>query len=157
LLSEGGYDAVMLNEKFAQYEEKPGGGGYWLGSSWCPDVSRCVGDSSAFSAQPDSYGFANYVDGWVALARDLEAAGVPYMVRLIPNPWLRSADDPSTDFQEFSRIKSVLKGALLVMLDAANTGSGLSIEDWTRQLRASGVRVLPIDSRCGYAKEAGSD
>lgn len=151
-LREGGYDAVMLNQKFAQYFQKKG---YWLGSSWCPNVSSCTGHpDTIFSAQPDGYGFANYVAGWVALAQDLQSANVPYVVRLTPHPWLTTSDDPSTPgTDEASQIRTVLQGAHLVLIDAGNTGPSLSITEWTEQLRRSGVRVLPVDKRCGFAKE----
>jgi hypothetical protein len=66
---------------------------------------------------------------------------------------LTSSDDPSTpEVDEAAQIRSVLSSARLVVVDAANTGWGLSITNWTEQLRLSGVQVLPIDSRCGYAK-----
>ncbi len=155
-LGEGGYDAVMLNEKFAQYFG--GGVDYWLGSSTCLDVSRCTGKpDTIFSAKPDDYGFAEYVAGWVAFARDLKAADVPYMVRTVPHPWLTNADDPSTpEVNEALEIESVLEGARLVLLGAGNTGPTLSISDWERDLSESGVRILPVDGRCGYAKKVSS-
>jgi len=152
-LQEGGYDAVTLNQKFSQYYKDKG---YWLGSSWCPDISNCTGKpDTIFSARPDGYGFAEYVAGWVALAHDLQSAEVPYVVRLIPHPWLTVADDPSTpEIDEASQIRSVLKGARLVMLDSGNTGPDFSITEWAEQLRLSGVSVLLVDKRCGYAKKA---
>lgn len=152
-LKEGGYDAVTLNHKFSQYYQERG---YWLGSSWCPNLSNCAGKlDTIFSAQPDGYGFAEYVTGWVTLARDLRSAEVPYVVRLAPHPWLTVADDPATrEVDEASQIRSVLKGARLVMLDASNTGPDLSIWDWADQLRRSGVTVLIVDKRCGFVKKA---
>jgi len=150
-IQKGGYDAVMLNHKFPQYDEETE---YWLGSSCCSNVSNCLRKpDTILSARPDGYGFAEYVEGWVALAQDLRSAGVPYVVRLIPHPWLTRADDPATpEINEASQIRSVLKGARLVMLDAGNTGPTLSITEWAEQLRLAGVRVLLVDKRCGYAK-----
>lgn len=150
-LEEGRYDAVMLNHKFDQYYK---GKGFWLGSSSCPDVTSCTGKpGNIFSAEPDGYGFSDYVEGWVALAKDLKSADVPFVIRLNPNPWLTRSDDPSTpEIDEAAQIRSVLSSALFVIVDAANTGWGLSMSHWTKQLSLSGVRVVPVDSRCGYAK-----
>lgn len=140
-LTLGGFDAVMLNHKFDQYATN----NYVLGSPWCQNLTRCKVDSSMWSALPDEYSLTEYVDGWVSLAADLKAAGVPYVVRLSPNPWL-------THSPEAVRIHSVLDGALLVMVNAGNVGWQKTIQGWMRKLRREGVNVLPIDSRCGLMK-----
>ena len=150
-LEAGGYDAIMLNHKFGQYWTRQG---YWLGSAACPDISRCTnGIGNIFSAPPDGYGYAEYVEGWVAFARDLDAAGIPYVVRLAPNPWLTKADSRSTpDIDERQSIRSVLLRADTVLLSASNVGYLGSIDRWHEQLRREGANIVPINETCGYSK-----
>ncbi len=150
-IAAGEYDPVMLNNKFDQYYARSG---FWLGSAACPDVARCTnGNGNIFSARSD--GYAEYVEGRVSLARDLDAANVPYVVALASNPWLSKADSRATpDIDERAAIRSVLARADTVLLSASNVDRFGSIDRWAASLRQEGANVVPVDETFGYAKSS---
>jgi len=152
-IDAGGYDAVLLNHKFDQYYLREG---FWLGSATCPDVARCTnGNGNIFSARPVGYGYAEYVEGWAALSRDLDTAGIPYMVIVPPNPWLIKADSKTTPtIDERELIRSVLRRADTLLLSASNIGPRGSSDRWAELLRREGANVVPVNEMCGYSKSA---
>lgn len=149
-LAAGGYDAIVLNQKFHQYREQKGG--YWLGSERLPDPSAIrAGGDTPLTAPPLGYGYPDYVAGWSALAAELRAAGVPYAVTDLPaDPFLDRADDPATpDRDEAQAIREVLRGAAVVLLDQGRWSREARIEALAAELRGAGVDVIRVDSRCG--------
>jgi len=111
----GHYDAVMLNNKFAQFRRD---GGYWIGSENARDVAHVQAESRAtlWTSPPLDYGYSDYVRGWAALGRDLQAAGVPYAVWVGIGAWRRSYDDRRTPLDEGQLIRETARGARLVLL-----------------------------------------
>jgi len=106
----GGYDAVLLNEKFHMYREP-----YWIGSERAPDVAalREAGDDTLWSAPPNGYGHAEYLEGWLALARDLRAAGVPYALLGVPaGPWVLRGTETGATARDDQRIEEVAAGCV---------------------------------------------
>jgi hypothetical protein len=144
----GGYDAVLLNEKFHMYREP-----YWIGSEAAPDVAalRARGDDTLWSAPPRDYTAKEYLEGWSALARDLRAAGVPYALLGFPaGPWnhLRGegGDEAAADDQV---VKQVASGARLVMLPRKAYRGPARASEWAADFRARGVEVHWFDTACG--------
>ncbi len=143
----GQYDAVDLNHKFDQYSIP----GFWLESDRYPTVTDYVeSKDSVWSAAPQGYGYPEYVAGWNALAADLRRAGVPFAVRLQPNPWLRTADDPASSQDERALILAGVQSASMVILDVGNA-YGRTPDEWEALVGAKGARVFRVDGRCGFA------
>jgi hypothetical protein len=151
-LEIGGYDAIALNAKFHQYREP-----WWIASPRAPDVAtvRERWEDGLWTAPPRGYGYAEYVEGWVALAADLRAAGVPYAITSLPAwPWPKvGADDPATrDRDEGRMIRDVVRGARIALLETRRDAAGL--EAWAAELTRAGVEVVRVDTRCGYGRPA---
>jgi hypothetical protein len=148
VLALGGYDAVMLNQKFHQYRS---GGGHWIASAAAPDVTRLNRlEDTLWTAPPDAYGYARYVAGWHALAAELRAAAVPYAVSLSLATWRgRSYDDPGSPADESALIREAAKGARLVLLDWPERKRGRDFAAARTELEAAGVRVVAMDGACG--------
>lgn len=146
----GGYDAVLLNQKFHQYQEGP----HWIGGPHAPNAEalRRIGDDTLWSAKPRGYGYPEYVEGYAALAADLRAAGVPYQFEMRSWPWLpREADDPATpDRDEAHMIREVALGARIALLDAGRGVDRAGFSKFADELRRAGVHVVVIRPECGF-------
>jgi hypothetical protein len=144
----GGYDAVLLNHNFFMYQQP-----FWIGTDAIPDVAalRADGDTR-WSAPPRGYGYPEYVEGWVALARDLRAANVPFAVQLNQWPWLvQNADDPSTtDRDEGRMIRGAASGARIFLLERRARSDVAGLDAFASELRTAGVEVVWTDSLCGF-------
>lgn len=140
-VAAGGYDAILLNDKFAQLRRAEG---HWIGGLKAPDVEALsrTGDT-LWSAPPEGYGLAGYIEGWAALGQDLRAAGVPYAVWLGIGAWRgRGLDDPATEADEGERIRATAGGARLVLLGGeAAPGEVSRLE---RELAAGGTRLVAM-------------
>jgi len=150
-MEAGGYDAVMLNQKFSQLR-KP----YWLGGKGREDVRRMqrTGGGS-WSARPRDYEYADYVAGWSDLGADLREAGVPYAVLVNSAVWTPRGrekwDDPSTpDVDEARRIRETAEGAALVMLSVGRKLPRRQAEQIAEDLRAAGAHVVAVGGACGH-------
>jgi hypothetical protein len=149
-LEVGGYDAIAYGHKFHQYREE-----HWIGGREVPDVAalRRKGDDTFWTAKPVGYGYPEYVQGWVALARDLRAAGVPYaMTTLSTWPWIGpNLDDPSTPaVNEMELIHEVVRGARIVLLERTAVRDQPALEAFAASVAAAGAEVVRIDTRCGF-------
>jgi hypothetical protein len=147
-LAAGGYDAILLNDKFAQYRGRPG---HWLGAA-ARDVEELNRvPRTLWSAQPDGYGYAEYAAGWAALGRDLRAAGLPYAVWMSASAWWgRGLDDPVTpDADEGALIRETVRGADLFLVSQWGTPEERSgLDGIERELRArGGAMVLMSQAR----------
>ena len=151
-MAVGGYTAIALVNKFHQYGAEKG---HWIGSGRVSDVASLdrVPDT-LFSAAPSDYGYAAYVAGWAALARDLRAAGVPYAVEIQSPEFFARADDPSTAADEGALIREAARGASLVLLDRWRITTDASLRAATADLEAHGARVVPVKAECGYGRSA---
>lgn len=149
-LALGGYDAILLNQKFHQYQ----GEAQWIGGPQARDVAalRKNGDDTLWSAPPRGYGYPEYVQGYAALAADLRAAGVPYQFEMRAWPWLvREADDPTTpDRDEAQMIRGAALGARIALLDAGRGVDHAGFLNFADELRRAGVRVVIIRPECGF-------
>ena len=114
-LEIGGYDAILLNDKFAQYNRQPG---HWLGGSARSVEELNREPRTLWSAEPDGYGFTEYLAGWAALGRDLRAADVPYAVSMTAVAWSgRGLDRPTTpEVDEGALISETVRGASLLLV-----------------------------------------
>ena len=148
----GGYDAILLNHKFHQYQGEP----HWIGGPKAPDVAalRKNGDDTLWTAPPRGYGYPEYVEGYAALAADLRAAGVPYQFEMRTWPWLvREADDPSTpDRDEERMIRDVARGARIALLDPGRRVDYVRFLEFADELRRAGVHVVIARSECGFGR-----
>jgi hypothetical protein len=144
-LEVGGYDAVMLNDKFAQYRDR---GGHWLGGA-ARDVEELNRvPRTLWSAEPDGYGYPEYSAGWAALGRDLRAAGVPYAVRMSASAWRgRGLDDRTTPaVDEGALIGETLRGASLVIINTWRAPQEQDeLDQIERELRARGGAMVLFD------------
>lgn len=149
-IATGGYDAVLLNQKFHQYRDGP----HWIGGPEARDAEalRKIGDDTLWSAPPRGYGYPEYIAGYAALAADLRAAGVPYAFEMPQWPWLETrADDPSTpDRDEAKLIREAARGARIAMLDPGRGKSPASFEKFAAELRDAGVQVVIVQFNCGF-------
>lgn len=146
-LAAGQYDVVNLNHKFGQYYTP----GFWMGGARRTTATDYVAaKDSAWSAEPDGYGYVEYIAGWQALADDLVAAGIPYYARMEPNPWLTSADDAGSPADETALILDGFQQADIALLDLSNI-SGDTPDGWEALVDNQGARVLRLDVRCGFA------
>lgn len=152
VLAAGGYDAVDLNHKLHQFRPRRfRAPQHWIASGEVKDVTslNATGDTY-WTAPPRAYGYAEYVAGWSAMARDLREAGIPYTVLLNAGPWMGTDyDDPASPADEAAAIREVALGARAVLLDGGRGPLGLGGTRAERELRARGVRVVPMDSSCG--------
>lgn len=147
-IAVGGYDAVLLNQKFHQYQDGP----HWIGGPKAPDAEalRRIGDDTLWTAPPRGYGYPEYVEGYAALAADLRAAGVPYAFEMRTWPWLeRDADDPSTPRDEAKLIREAARGARIALLDPGRGLSQRGFEAFADELRRAGVEVVITRFDCG--------
>lgn len=152
----GGYDAIALGHKFHQYRQE-----HWIGGAEVPDAAalRRQGDDTFWTAPPTDYDYPAYVQGWVALARDLRSAGVPYaMTTLATWPWIGPRlDDPRTpDVNEMELIHEVVRGARLVLLERTAASDPRGLEAFAASVAAAGAEVVRIDSRCGFGRSESS-
>jgi len=156
-ISLGGATHVVLNHKLFQWHPGMKGRGHWLGGADAPDVAKLRATGDAFSAPPDGYGYAQYVAGWHALAREMDAAAVPFAVHLGRSMFTqpRLYDDPATpDVDEAARVREVgEKWADLVLLEIEGNRAGG--EAVAQGLRAKGREVLVVDQGCGARKPGG--
>ncbi len=141
----------MLNQKFSQHRHKDG---HWIASRRIPDVETLDRErDTLWSAPPDNYGFAEYVQGWAALARDLSRAAVPYAVHLSPWALLPPHHDLAStpDQDEGALINQAVYGAKLALLASARGALPQRLESAAEALRSAGVRVViagPAGSDC---------
>ena len=159
-IAAGAYDMVMLNQKFCQWNfgnENWLGGDLWTGCGESGAVVTTVSllqaaGADLWTAEPDGFGYTDWIQGWHAMAQDLSAAGVPFAVYLDTPKLLRTDlyDDPSTgDVNEAALIRDVVENyADLVVLDRDGGGRRHSLAEENR-LRALGVNVLVVDGACG--------
>ena len=141
-LEIGGYDAIMLNEKFAQYYQPTG---HWLGgyARNVEELNRVP--RTLWSADPEGYGYPEYAAGWAALGRDLRAAGVPYAVRMAVSAWWgRGFDDRATpDVDEGALVRETVRGAsLLLAIKWARPEEQRALDEIERELRARGGAMV---------------
>jgi hypothetical protein len=146
-MEAGGYDAIMLNAKFSQYRRP---GGHWIGGESARDVEQLNETrTTLWSAQPDGYGYAEYLAGWAALGRDLRRAGVPYAVWL-PEPTWRAIFARPGSPTPVDPLLETARGASLVLLHGATSPETTArIEE---DVRAHGGRLVLQPARpelCG--------
>lgn len=150
-LSAGGYDAIMLNQKFGQYRLP---GGHWLGGAARDVQGLNQTETTLWTAPPEGYGYPEYVAGWAALGRDLRAAGVPYAVWLSSAVWYsRWYDDPTTpDVDEAALIRETARGARLALVGGPLGAA--QIRSLEQELRGGGARLVLADAaRAGCPEE----
>lgn len=156
---------VLLGDKFSQWNPaiEPDGGRHFARSAAYPDLAsvRAKGATDFFSAQPDGLGWAEYVEGWTAIARDLDAAGVPFAVQ-VPETlfgldggdglgtnrlWTTDGGGPN------DRLREAARRADLILLDAVQ-GTRERAEEKARALRAAPWKrhVVVVDSRIPLGK-----
>jgi hypothetical protein len=144
-IAAGDYDAVTLNQKFSNYLS-------WmpvLGDEKARDVAEARRSDATWTARP-RHGFAEEAAGWVALGRELRAAGVPYAITDFPSyPIFERWDDPKTPEPEWRAIREVVLGAELMLLGRGAWTPEARYEAFAAELRAAGVHVVPVDVRCG--------
>ncbi len=141
-LEAGGYDAILLNDKFAQYRARPG---HWLGASARDVEALNRVPRTLWSAEPDGYGYAGYASGWAALGRDLRAAGVPYAVWMSASAWWgRGLDDRDTeDVDEGALLRETVRGASLFLVTKWGTPEEQAgLDGIERELRARGAALV---------------
>lgn len=163
LLATGAYEYVTLSHKFCQYRF---GQENWLNgtlASNCGETAGVVDDvtklhdagSHMWTAEPTDYGWSEYVQGWAAMADDLKAAGVPFVVHLNASYWLSPStyDDPATvGINEATLITDTAEDDASIVVMDHDTGDGkargvsLRVK---RMLEAAGREVLVVDLRCG--------
>jgi len=146
----GGYDAIDLNHKLAQYRSA-----HWIDSPGIQDVASLNASGDTYwTAPPRGYGYSEYVQGWNQLARDLKAAGVPYEVTISWRAWGgNSYDDGATSIREDDLIREALRGAKVVLFD--RTSDQALTPEYTQavaQLAAYGPKIYGFDLACGYGK-----
>lgn len=150
-MAAGGYTAIMLNHKLAQYSEPMP----FIGRPETPDVTTFnERQNAAFTAPFDDYGYPQYVAGWASLARDLRAAGVPYAVALVGPRIAETADDPSTPYMnEGKLIRETARHARVVLLGKVKSPSAQAEMPATiADLGELGARVIPFELGCGYKR-----
>jgi len=145
---QGGYDAIALNQKFHQHFEP-----HWIGSAAIPDAAavRAQGDDTFWSAPPRGYGLSEYMQGWIALAADLQAAGIPYAIIDLPQwPWLFSAGSPRAPDPAITRgLHEAIRGARIVLLERHPRTDQAGFDALVAELQRSGVQIAWIESLCG--------
>lgn len=150
-LEQGGYDAVSLNHKFHQYFEP-----HWIGSAALPDAAavRANGDDTFFSAPPRGYGLREFMQGYIALAADLKAAGVPYAIVDMPEwPWVLGADDPRVGNPAITRgLREAIRGARIVLLERHPRSDQAGFDAFVGELERAGVQISWIESSCGFSR-----
>lgn len=81
-----GADLVDHNHKIQQYGPTGAGcgdGQHWAGSSCFPDYASIVSSGDTpWTAQPNGYGYVQYIHGWRKLAEEYAGASVPFGVTL---------------------------------------------------------------------------
>jgi hypothetical protein len=159
IIQDGHFDFVLLNHKFHFFRPdnwslprpEP-----WLGGSGAPNVAaHASSDNTPFSNQPLNYGYAEYVQGWNALARDLDAANVPFAVQTNGGQWVipDTTDDPLTPgVNEGALIREAIELADFVEVDYQSwlgPTRTAQLDQVVRDLEAGGAIVLKINSGCG--------
>jgi hypothetical protein len=148
-LNVGGYNLVDLNHKIPHYLFGP----HAIGTSTFPNVASLQTQAdTAWSAQPSGYGYPQYMQGLVSLARDLRAGGVPYSFIIALRAWTgNSFDDTSTpSVNEAELVREIMKGARVVFLDRPISSTPASMLDAAvSDLAKLGVQAIPIDQGCG--------
>jgi hypothetical protein len=151
-IRDGGYDAVALGQKFSR---RLAAEGAWLGTARGRDVAALHAEDEpvTWTAEPKDYGFSEYMQGYLALAAELRAAGVPYAITDYPDfQFLESWDDPKTpDVNEWESIQDVMRKARVVLLARGPRTPYRAYEDFAAELRAAGVQVVPVNHGCGMA------
>jgi hypothetical protein len=145
----GGYDAVLLNQKFHQYTEQ-----HWIGSPMAPDAEglRKIGDDTLWTAPPRDYDAAAYLAGWVALAEDLRRAGVPYAVDLPHWPGLIKPAGNNGPADQGHRIAEVARHARIAVLDRKAYGDQAGLVAFGADLARAGVDVVWREDSCGFKR-----
>jgi hypothetical protein len=143
---------VSLNQKFFRHRAPEGA---WLGSPKGRDVAalRSTEENVTWTARPRGYGFSEYMQGYLAFAADLRAAGLPYAITDYPEfQWLANWDDPTTaDVNEWERIQDVMRGAAVVLLSRGPRTPHREYELFAADLRSAGAHVVPVNASCGLA------
>ncbi len=144
-LAQGGYDAINLNQKFFQYRER-----HWIGTAQVPDAAalRARNDDSLFTGPPRGYRLDEYVQGWIALAADLRAAGVPYSVVEMPE-WPQLMGPGNANRKQAKALRDVMEGAEIVLLQRKGPRAADGLEAFGAELAAAGVDVRWVDLNCG--------
>ncbi len=145
----GGYDAVLLNNKFHQFREQ-----HWIGSSMAPDAAalRKIGDDTLWTAPPRGYGGAEYLAGWVALAHDLQQAGVPYAIDPPHWPSLLTPVGNAGPPDQGHQIAQVARHARFVILDRKAYGDEPGLVAFAADLERAGATVLWREETCGFKR-----
>jgi len=119
-----------------------------------PDAAalRAVGDDTLWTAPPRDYDGAAYLAGWLALARELRAAGVPYAVQPPAWPTTLAPLGAPGDAQTAAAMREALRGARLVLLDRGDFGDRAGLLAFAAELEAAGVEVVWVDTRCGFKR-----
>lgn len=145
-MRDGGYDAIALNQKFTNLIGKV----RTIGDEEARDVAAARKSNPFWTAKPIDYRFADYAAGWVALGKELRAAGVPYAISDLPAyPWFERWDDPSSPVNEWQEIRPILFDAKLVMLERGKWGGPSNFDALVAELRAKGVKVVLVEVGCG--------
>jgi hypothetical protein len=148
-LRVGGYDTIDLNHKIHQYLFIQS----WLGSASYPDVAAIKArNDTAWSARPTTFSYSEYMQGLVALSRDLRASGVPYSFITDLRAWNGDSfdDKSSTTVNEAVLLREIMTGARVVFLDRPISSTPASTLDAAvSDLAKLGVQAIPFDQSCG--------
>jgi hypothetical protein len=162
-VTAGHWHFIELNHKLSQYRPP---NQHWLGASDAENVTEYndLGDNK-FSAQPDGYGYPQYVTGWSDLAADMDAADVPRSVNVSPTIWPRNAannavevggpiesafDDASTStVNEAQVLRDAIYAADLVILErryncCPNVPESAFL-DVVEDIRGNGAEVFVVE------------
>lgn len=157
-MTAGGFDLIELNHKFQHFV--PNDPPPWWGGSGAPNVSAYLAaDITPWSSQPIAYGYREYLAGWAALADDLDAAGIPYVVNTTPFPWRPHSiyDDPATpDIDESAILRDVVQRAKFVFLQPFAQVPQAEFDSVVAQIEAGGIAtVVRFDAGCGNGSPPG--
>ena len=148
-LRVGGYNLVDLNQKLPHYLFGP----HWLGTGTNSTVASIqASGENGWSAQPTGYTYPEYVQGLVALAADLRAAGVPYSFSIALRSWGSDSFDwaATPAVNEAEMLREIMRGAAVVFFDQPmDLRPPGMVEQAT--LGLPGVQVLMYDQGCGLS------